>query len=619
MPYKVSERSPYFKNLNSPGISLSIFLLIAASAWIYIWMRAALVPFQSDEAATFFMYVQPGNFLPPFSRVDANNHILNSFLTWISFKLFGSSPLSLRLPNVFAALIYFYFIFKISRLINWSFARWGFILLSAGTHFLLEFFSYSRGYGLSLAFLTGALYYMILALNEIRLKPAILATFYIILATAANLNMIFTALSIFTFLVIRLISGYKSIQRRDFLTGIFVISVAGVLASWYLADFSFQIRQVAGFYYGASTGFLPVTVKSLSTMISGHFHFFIEILAVSALIIAILLTFYQSMIKNKRSPRIDLYSLFTGILMINWIGALLLNHIFRVNYQEDRAAMHLIPIFYGMAFFGIDRLFPVFKRYSLVLLLPFLIIPAFSIRQVSLGKSVYGSSLQVPASYFHYIINESQGKDYPPVVSSYQARRQVWAYMNFRSGGILNPLMSNDFPNKTADFIIHELPLPDSLTGLFEPVLTDRNTQTALLRNKEPAEFILYKSLTPEECIRKSNVYHDLLRIETDSLAGQSLRLEADLFVESHKKPLEAAIVVELFDEDRKTLVYEAIDLDQLRPHWDNNNSHFRHVYLIYNIPPQSRSLLIYFWNKKKAFINHISGEVTIKLASGTK
>jgi len=77
--------------------------------------------------------------------------------------------------------------------------------------------------------------------------------------------------------------------------------------------------------------------------------------------------------------------------------------------------------------------------------------------------------------------------------------------------------------------------------------------------------------------------------------------------------------VVELFDKDRKTLVYEAIDLDQLRPDWDSHNSPFRHVYLIHNIPPESRSLLIYFWNKKKALINHISGEVTFKLASGTK
>lgn len=619
MPYKVSERRSFFHNLNSPGISLSIFLLIGTSAWIYIWLRAALITFQSDEAATFFMYVQPGNFLPPFSRVDANNHILNSFLTWISFKSFGSSPLSLRLPNVFAALVYFYFIYKISRQINWSFARWGFILLSAGTHFLLEFFSYSRGYGLSLAFLTGALYYMILVLKEIRLKPTILATLYIILAIAANLNMIFTGLSIFTFLVIRLISVYKSINKRDFITGIFVISMAGGLSSFYLADFSFQIRQVAGFYYGASTGFLPVTVNSLSKMISGNFNIFIEILAVSTFLTAILVTIYQSRIKNKRLPRIDRYSLFTGILMINLIGAILLNLIFRVNYQEDRAAMHLIPVFYGMVFFGIDRLFPVLKRYSLVLLLPFLIIPVFSIRQVSLDKTVYGDSLQVPVSYFQHIINESHRKDYPPVVSSYQARRQVWAYMNFRSGGTLNPLMSNDFPNKSADFIILELPLPDSLTGQFEAVLTDRNTQTALLRNKKPSEFTLYKSSTPEECIMKSTVYHDLLRIETDSLAGQSLRLEADLHVESHKKPLEAAIVVELFDKDRKTLVYEAIDLDQLRPDWDSNNSPFRHVYLIHNIPPESRSLLIYFWNKKKALINHISGEVTFKLASGTK
>lgn len=605
------------KARHSSKVSLSVFIILVTIAWIYIWLRAILIPFQSDEVATFFMYIQPVEFFPSILGNNANNHILNSILTWVSCEVFGSSPIALRLPNVFAALVYFHFIFKLSQLLKWNFAKWGFILFSISTHFLLEFFSYSRGYGLSIAFITGALYELIIFTKETRLKPIILAVLFSLLATTANLNLIFISLSVYFFLLALLLFRFKSLKKKTAITGILFVLLAGGLSSTYFIYYSFQIREVAGFYYGSSAGFFKTTVESLALMVSGRYKIIIETLAISSFIITPLIMFTPWVTKKKRQNLLKGHTIFFALLLISWIGSLFLNNIWHVNFQEDRTAMHLIPLFYGMIFFTLESLNPIFRRYASATIIPMVFILVYSIQQVSLKKTVYGNSQQVPVEFFQYIKDDASGKPFPPVVSSYQARRQGWAFLNYRSGGLVNPLTGSAFPNPAADFLIHEFPLPDSLKSIFETILTDQNTQTALCRNIATPGLISSKTLTLENPIHGQIEYYDLFKISSDSLTGKSLRLEMELTVESPEKPLQAAVVVEVFDENRKTLAYEAIDLDQLQPHWDQPNHLFRHVMLIYDIPQVSKTILLYFWNKEKASVEILAGRVTIKISTG--
>ncbi|MCK9400327.1 MAG: hypothetical protein M0Q51_10105 [Bacteroidales bacterium] len=596
--------------------SISVFIILVTIAWIYTWLRAIFIPFQSDEAATFFMYIQPGKLFPPFSTIDANNHILNSIFTWVSFKIFGSSPLALRLPNVLTTLVYFFFIFKLSRLLNWNFAKWGFILLSAGTHFLLEFFSYSRGYGLSIALMTGALYELINLIKETRLKPVILAVLYSILATAANLNLIFISLSIHIFILALLLFKLKSLQKKTVITSILFVFLAGGLSSLYFIFYSFQVREAAGFYYGSSAGFFKVTVESLAAMISGRFKIIIESLAVFSFAIVVFGTLVVLITKKERHYLPKGHAIFPALLLISWIGSLLLYYFWNVNFQEDRAAMHLVPLFYAMVFFALDSLPAAFRRYTLIAVIPFVFILVYSIEQVSLKKSVYGNSQQVPPAFFQYIKDDASRKPFPPVVSSYQARRQGWAFMNYRSGGLLNPLTWKAFPNPSADFLIHEFPLPDSIRGLFEPILTDQSTQTALYRKIAGPDFISFQTLTLENPIHGQGEYYNLFEISSDSIKGKSLRLETELTLESPKKTLQAAVVVEVFDENRNTLAYEAIDLDHLHPVWDQHNHLFRHVMIIHDIPQESKTILIYLWNKEKVRIAIYEGYTIFKITN---
>lgn len=76
---------------------------------IYAALRAWSVPVVYDEVFTFTHYVITGGFQPFYSLLDANNHVVNSGLTHMSFLVFGDSKLALRLPNLLALLIYLFF------------------------------------------------------------------------------------------------------------------------------------------------------------------------------------------------------------------------------------------------------------------------------------------------------------------------------------------------------------------------------------------------------------------------------------------------------------------------------------------------------------------------------
>jgi hypothetical protein len=110
-----------------------------------------------------------------------------------------------------------------------------------------------------------------------------------------------------------------------------------------------------------------------------------------------------------------------------------------------------------------------------------------------------------------------------------------------------------------------------------------------------------------------------MFKISVDSLIGKSLRLETVLKVKSQAKPLQVALVVEVLDKDRKSLAYEAIDLDQLQPIWNEAHQLFRHVLMISNLPPQSESIIMYLWNQKKVPVYISSAEVTVKSSAGSK
>ena len=121
------------------------FITTSVLVFLVIAFRSYLVPFNHDETATFFFFIQSGKYMPFHSAIDANNHVLNSLLGTVCFHLFGSSPFSLRIPNLIGLFILILATYKIFKYLNQLGSKF---LLTSGlllSFHWLSFFSSCRG------------------------------------------------------------------------------------------------------------------------------------------------------------------------------------------------------------------------------------------------------------------------------------------------------------------------------------------------------------------------------------------------------------------------------------------------------------------------------------------
>ena len=62
------------------------FWITCLTIFIFIVLRAFFIPFSHDEAATFFFYIQSGNYLPYKAHVYTNNHMPEQTIVGCSNK-----------------------------------------------------------------------------------------------------------------------------------------------------------------------------------------------------------------------------------------------------------------------------------------------------------------------------------------------------------------------------------------------------------------------------------------------------------------------------------------------------------------------------------------------------
>lgn len=178
----------YWRNL--PKSERWIYAILFAVIWMYLWFRAYSMPFVHDEAVTFYVYIQSDSFLPYVSALDANNHFLNSFLSWLCYKLFGSSWLALRIPSLMAFAVLFVALIRLAGRLQTRWLRIALILSLLATPYFIEFFALCRGYGLSMAFLVLSLSYIPAERDTQPFRHWSRAFACMLLALAANLTLI---------------------------------------------------------------------------------------------------------------------------------------------------------------------------------------------------------------------------------------------------------------------------------------------------------------------------------------------------------------------------------------------------------------------------------------------
>jgi hypothetical protein len=137
--------------------------LIALAFGAFVAARAVRVPLTYDEAATYIRYIAhigpefDAGPLAIFNFEVATNHLLSTALTKLATVAAGSSELVLRLPALLGYAMYLWFSAGILRRLTGSLVAVAGLLLLNLNPYLLDFFALSRGYGLGIGLMMGAL------------------------------------------------------------------------------------------------------------------------------------------------------------------------------------------------------------------------------------------------------------------------------------------------------------------------------------------------------------------------------------------------------------------------------------------------------------------------------
>ncbi|MCD4695246.1 MAG: glycosyltransferase family 39 protein [Bacteroidales bacterium] len=574
-----------------------VLLLLFSVLYLYMVLRAIYVPLLHDEIATFFRYVHIGRFIPYYSEWSTNNHILNSLLTFGSYKLFGYSAFAQRLPNLLFVPVYFYFIYKFCTLVNNRILAWGFVLLTVCTHNYLEFFFISRGYGISLAMLAASIWFTMEAIKSKRSKYYALALTTMLFSVSAILIMVNSYILIILILLVNTFQNLK-ISLKTTTIQIGYIVFLGVIPVILTIVYLFDLSAIGRLDYGGSESFWSNSIKTLTEFLASPFDHVLNIyilILLAALIVSFVLIVKQELAKNKSiillNPNVVFFYLLTG----NIFGFFIEHTFFEILYPEYRTAIQFILLFAGSLVFIFDQVTIQSKKYLVLLLVPVLFFPAQFISNANLSWSSIENHA-IPERFYTYIASKKTD-DRIPTVQGHRNRIMRWNWLNFTGKKELPCIHTSNYPSLTGDFQIvfpHENP---EWQRYYDSVDMDIHSGIYLLERKQKLsrELILSTREVSTDGII-SNEFFEIYSASIDTLKGYDLYVEFNLQLTSLKNPFHTWIVATVFDENRNQVRYECVPLDWFRSEWYADAT-FKNGLTIHNLPAEGKNLVIYCWN----------------------
>ncbi|MCK6691742.1 MAG: hypothetical protein L6Q97_06515 [Thermoanaerobaculia bacterium] len=334
-------------------IETILLIVIAAVYFLYLLLRAWYIPMTQDEVATCYNHVTRGIFdLMTYQREAVpNNHILNTLAIKLLAGIFGMGQMVARIPALAGGLLYLFGAGALARLLGstgWLRLLWFVLLL--GNPFMAEFFALARGYGISIALMTVAVYFAWKYLENARPKYLGVTLVFAGLSVMAN----FTILNVYLPLILLLLLNIRqqlvaAAERRKASK----ILAAGILILLILCALPVYRMQAGDeLKYWGSAGFFRETLAPLvrSSIMDHPYLDGPTVPVLAKLIVVFCLTAWAVAVWRwgnrqwRMSPPDPL--VFAGFLLAGTVTVNLLQNFFLdVPFLNPRTAVFLYPLF----------------------------------------------------------------------------------------------------------------------------------------------------------------------------------------------------------------------------------------------------------------------------------
>ncbi len=582
------------KIFNTFFVCISIVVLIIFS------IRAYVIPLCHDEVATFFFYIQSGKFIPYHAHLDANNHVLNSTLSWVCYKLFGSHQFILRLPNLAALVILIYSTFQLSKYLKHSHTKILLTCLLLLSFHWLSFYNVTRGYGISMSCL---LFAVLQFLNYVYKKPKLLyfASCLLFLHLAICSNLILIPVVVLVFLILSLWQLVVGYLLKWQIICLWLIN-CGILLFW--CKFGKHLQASGALYYGAGSSYIKMSFFSLIQLIISYA---LQPPALIAIIIicTVLLLFLSIWIL--KSEKINLNSLKTPpkyiLFFILFLGVIiefyLLHKLFNINYPEDRTGLFFYLFFVLALTFLLDQ----FLKLKIVSCIISILTVIHFCWNINFTKHSLNSYETMPEHFYAKLLQEQKKSTYPITIGGHMIRELFYGYINYKHQGALNPMDPVYEMHMNCDYYIGTKAEAPMYKNFYTILDEDLHWGFTLLKRKTP--LIRKPFIVKTKFDLKSNdaefldLYHNV-----DTTLYQSLPLQArvKLKINHIPNPANAWLVLSLNDSLNVSYYFKRVPLQ-----WYGDNLNGKSLDIILtlgNTPYKSKNLVVFIWNINKKNID---------------
>jgi hypothetical protein len=352
---------------------------IAVALFICNLIRIIRIPITCDEAPSRSDLLMSYGDFAHLNKVTANIHILNSILRKASTDIFGNTPFFLRLPSLLAQALFMWFCYRLAcRLFKEGGWRIAVFLACNLNPLMFEFWAYSRGYSLAIAFMTVSIYYLVVYLQEEKPWQICLALVSAMAAVWSNFALLNFCLALAGALAMH---GILRERRAAFFRTVLpmLLTASALLALLIYAPIK-KLRASNELYYGGERGLVSDTITSLvkeSMYIVDQERLLVKAPTYLLLVLLCISIAYQS-IRFMRDPgdtRSRIGMSLSLLLLIPLASIVVQYHLLGTKYLIDRTAMFLIllivihishflyslrpgmPIASRIAMFGLTALF----------------------------------------------------------------------------------------------------------------------------------------------------------------------------------------------------------------------------------------------------------------------
>lgn len=564
------------------------FVVVCVIVLVYVAVRAALVPFVHDEAASVLWFVQPQEWLPDVAHADANNHFLSSAVGILFTELLGRSLLVLRLGSVMAFALHAWAVWRIgqalrSRIVRY--ATWCALLLCP---FALDFFSLFRGYGMELAAWAWALDGFIRFLRSrsfIHLHQVLVA---FIIANAAIVALV-PMWGICLVICALIILTARSTTRVKLGQGA-LLFLLGSVPLLLAARIAMAMKDQGLLYHGSTSGFFEVTVRSLCKYVLGSG----SPLLAGAIVVAVAVSTLIAVAQARRSgtwwsPALLLQTL----LWCDVLARIAMAQLLEVNYPEDRAGIHFVPLLLLCFAFTLDAAASVNLRSLSVMLF---VLPLRSLFLCNTDHTTLWAEQSVPARFLERVKAEQLRSERPLIVGGYHQLALCWPISGTFAGVAVPSLQTEAFPTGLHDFRIADARHLDQARMGYTPIDSAQGPGLWLLQRTAPWPIDSSQAITSPATPRAGE-FHELLRVVASSASAPPSLFSVQVPITLARMDPDMRLVLEISDSKGQKSTYDATALSAERVAWNGDTLTWARGV---NALPGGSTLVLYCYNPRQ-------------------